>query len=135
MRATLQARLARRALATAIAAWFVVGVVLGARHEALVGHHVDARTGVAIHAPGVVGEHTGDHSDVHRSRSIADDGGGCAIVAALHAAACEARARGVVHAVDDVVIVAFAGVARTCSSANLLRFAPKTSPPSTSRVG
>ena len=119
-----------RTLATVVAVWFVVGGLLGSRHEAVVGHHVDARTGAAVHAPGVVGHHTGDRSDIHRSRTAAEGESDCAIVAALHAAAsADVAGPALTLALADPARAPSIASAVARAPAEILRFAPKTSPP------
>ncbi len=118
----------RRLLAAVSALWIVIGVVLGARHEALVAHHVDPHTGASLHVAGIVGAHTGDRSDVHRSHG-SDDVGGCEIIAALHAQMRVATTGSpAVLALAAVTSTTFAPATAPVST-RILHFAPKTSPP------
>lgn len=109
--------------------WFLLAGVLGLRHEASVTHVVDPNTGELRHASGMVGTHTGTHSDYHAARDRHADTDVCALSAALH------------QAVDDATFcpAAFAVPSGTSTSrrpdtvivraATVYRLAPKTSPP------
>jgi hypothetical protein len=123
------ARHVRRVSALVAAAWLILGVVLGARHEAEEAHAIDAQ-GEAVHASQLIGHHTGDQSDIHGVADTSSSNDPCAVITALHQA-CSAR----VHA-PTVAVVAYhdaQATARTTSTAAhvaaVYRLAPKTSPP------
>src|SRR5260221_14792879 len=86
-----------RVLAAIIGTWLVVSGALGTRHEAQVGHVLDPKTGLIVHAAQIVGHHDASkQSDVHRQADDSSDNGVCPLSAALHQAACLDVARPVV---------------------------------------
>lgn len=121
-------RHSRRILAAITGLWLLVCVVAGARHEGEVRHCTD-RQGNTVHAPKMVGAHTGETSDFH-----ATDGDGdhdvCAIVAALHQASSLATARLAIvdRRVDSAHTPLFAPT-HAVAEQIVYRLAPKTSPP------
>ena len=109
--------------------WFVVGGVLGARHEARATHFVDGH-GVAFHGSTMVGHHTADHSDVH-SRDAAPDHDACGIPTVLHQAAMRTPAPALAMIDRTASAPPRARAAVRVFASDLIRIAPKTSPPTT----
>lgn len=114
-------------LAACTGLWLIYCLILGGRHEAEIRHCTDNQ-GNVVHAPKMVGAHTGSTSDIH-----ATDGDGdhdlCAIAMALHQAG----------ATPAGPTVATCGIGATCAELRassevspergIYRWAPKTSPP------
>lgn len=117
-----------RVIAAITGLWLVLCGVLGARHEAEVRHCID-HAGNSVHAPKMVGAHTGTDSDVHAIDGDADTDL-CTIAAAMHqsaSAACTCPRlpchREQYAATTHVTVRAATFVRR------VYRLAPKTSPP------
>jgi hypothetical protein len=122
-------RCAIRVLATLAGVWLVAFGVLGARHEAQVAHHIDVRSGRAIHATSLVGDHTSRHSDVH-ARVVGSDADACELLTVLHQAASAAfSAPTLACRPHDGRTVACAVSYEAVASRRVYRLAPKTSPP------
>lgn len=117
-----------RVIAAIIGVWLVLCGVLGARHEAEVRHCVDGN-GNSVHAPKMVGAHTGTHSDVH-----ATDGEPnldvCAIAAAMHQSASANCTRPLLHSAHQQQLGATSVIELAAIvTRHVYRLAPKTSPP------
>jgi hypothetical protein len=109
--------------------WLLFSGVLGRSHEAQVAHVVDPHTGELRHASGMVGVHTGTHSDYHAASDRDSDTEVCPIVAALHQAVDPSVAHPIAFdasAVACTLPITTAGIARVT---HVYRLAPKTSPP------
>jgi hypothetical protein len=119
----------RRAFAAITIVWFVLGGVLGARHESRVAHFTDAHSGATLHASKMIGNHSGHRPDVHTSGRATFDHE-CTIVSAIHQAARPELARVAVALALEVVVPANAPQLRAAIASQLVyRLAPKTSPP------
>jgi hypothetical protein len=109
--------------------WLLLSGVLGRSHEAQVAHVVDPHTGELHHATGLVGNHTGTHSDYHAASDRDSDTEACPIVAALH----QAVDPSVAHPVALIAPTQARALPITFTSAGsvtaVYRLAPKTSPP------
>jgi hypothetical protein len=124
-----RSRRARSLLAIAASAWLVLTGVLGLRHEAEVGHAIDA-AGVAVHGSVAIGHHGAAACHLHTRAAAHDGDGACEVIAAVHqAGAATARIELVAAAPAGVAIGMPRPVAGALAPLALLRLAPKTSPP------
>jgi len=115
-----------RVVAAVVALWFVLGGVLGTRHEARIAH-VQDRHGHVLHAQALIGAHDGTHSDIH-ARDLDHDHDRCSLAASLHQAASPdvSRVPSIASASQPAVV---ADRAPRLVTSSVYRFAPKTSPP------
>jgi len=125
------ARAAARWCAALTALWLVLCGVLGLRHQAVVDHARDDRSGSLVHAPRMTGHHDARTvgTDLHGRHDAGEDDGPCALVS-VHPASIAQPAH-----VADVVAIGrpVARIERAVQPAipaeSILRLAPKTSPP------
>ena len=117
-----------RVIAAITALWLVLCGVLGARHEAEVRHCVDGN-GDSVHAPKMVGAHTGADSDIHATDGEPDRDV-CAIAAAMHQSASADCARPLLHSAHQQQLGANSVIELAAIvTRHVYRLAPKTSPP------
>lgn len=120
-----------RVLAATVALWFVVGGVLGHRHEAEVVHVVDHTTGALLHAQRV-SHHDRGSTRAHFHGAAQDDGdlGACALSTALHQPVSATIARPIIgHVSARALGLRVLDAPRIAALASIYRLAPKTSPP------
>jgi hypothetical protein len=118
----------RRVIAALTAVWLVLCGVLGARHEAEVRHCID-RNGNSVHAPKIVGAHSGTDSDVRATDGEADTDL-CAIAATMHQSASAACTRPRLPCPrEHHGATTHVAVRGTIAVRRVYRLAPKTSPP------
>lgn len=117
-----------RVIAAITGVWLVLCGVLGARHEAEVRHCVDGN-GNSVHAPKMVGAHTGTGSDLHATDGEPDLDV-CAIATSMHQSASAACARPLRFSLHEHQLGATTDVMPAATVArHVYRLAPKTSPP------
>ncbi len=113
-------------VACVAAIWLVACGVLGARHQARAAHFIDAH-GQAFHGSHMSGEHTTNQSDIH-ARDSAPDHDVCTIAASLQPTVIESVGVSASVSASDPDPLTLTP-ALTPTRIDLLRVAPKTSPP------
>jgi len=121
-------RYGRRLVASILGVSVLLCVVLGARHEAKVGHWRD-RTGQLRHAVAVSATAVSDRPSVHRG-STAPDLEPCELAAARHApASASVTAPWLATRIHVALVTITSAATNVVETTAVYRLAPKTSPP------
>lgn len=122
---------ASRWCAALTALWLVLCGVLGLRHQALVDHARDDRTGSLVHAPRMTGHHDARSAgaDLHGRHDASDEDGPCALVSVHPAGIAQPAALSDFITVGRPVARAALVLQRAIPAESVYRLAPKTSPP------
>lgn len=123
--------MASRWCAALTALWLVLCGVLGLRHQTLVDHARDDRTGSVVHAPRMTGHHDARSAtaDLHGRHDTGEDDGPCAL-ASVHSVGIAQPLRIAAILVEAGPIEGALPASRLAISAeSIFRLAPKTSPP------